>query len=451
LSQRTAEVAARILQGASPGDIKTPAQTLGAPEYDWRELRRWGIAEAGLPPNSIVRFREPTLWEQYRWHMLGVAAFSTLEWILVVALLLNRRRLGRAHESLKTSEERMSLAAVAANLRFWAWEIPRDEFWGTASDWSLGNLDPAKPIRFDQGLESAHAADRILIRRAVQRALESDGEFRVEFRAPQADSTIRWIAARGRVEFDRKGEAIRMRGVSIDITERRRAEEEARDLSGRLITAQENERARLAGVLHDDVTQRIALVAIEVGRKESDISDAATRQVLRSMRDVLTRLSEDVHALSYALHPAILQDLGLIEALKTECDRFSSAVAIPVRFRAEELLDEPPRPVALCLYRIAQEALRNVARHASASEIKVGLQFVDGGLELSVHDNGVGYDAAAPKQARPSLGHASMRQRVSLVGGELHIDSKRGQGTTVQAWAPLNREAHCESSASVAG
>jgi signal transduction histidine kinase len=450
LSHRTAEVAARILQGASPGDTKTPPQTLGVPEYDWRELQRWGIAEAGLPPNSIVRFREPTLWEQYRWYILGVAAFSTLEGILIVALLLNRRRLGRAHESLKTSEERMSLAAVAANLRFWAWEIPRDEVWVTASDWSLGNLDPAKPIRFDQGLETAHADDQIFIRRAVQRALESDGEFRVEFRAPQPDSTIRWIAARGRVEFDGKGQPIRMRGVSIDITERRRAEEEARDLSGRLINAQENERARLAGALHDDVTQRLALVAIEVGRKESSVGDAATRQVLRSMRNVLTRLSEDVHALSYALHPAILQDLGLIEALKTECDRFESAETIPVRFRAEELLDEPPRPVALCLYRVAQEALRNVARHASASEIEVGLQFVDGGLELSVHDNGVGYDAAG-KQARPSLGHASMRQRVSLVGGELHIDSKPGRGTTVQAWAPLNREAHCESSASVAG
>jgi signal transduction histidine kinase len=102
------------------------------------------------------------------------------------------------------------------------------------------------------------------------------------------------------------------------------------------------------------------------------------------------------------------------------------------------------------LYRVAQEALRNAARHASASAIEVGLRFVDGGLQLSVYDNGVGFDPAL-KPARPSLGLASMRQRVFLVGGELRLDSKVGHGTTVLAWAPLNKEAQSESTASVAG
>jgi signal transduction histidine kinase len=171
---------------------------------------------------------------------------------------------------------------------------------------------------------------------------------------------------------------------------------------------------------------------------------------MRSMRRDLAQISEDVHALCYALHPAILEDLGLIEALKAECDRFSGVEGIPVRFTREEDLDEPPPSVALCLYRIAQEALRNIARHASATAVDVGLRFVDNGLQLSVHDNGIGFDPAR-KQARPSLGHASMRQRLSLIGGELRLVSMPGHGTTVQAWAPLNKEAHRESSASVAG
>jgi signal transduction histidine kinase len=447
LSERTAEVAARILRGTSPGDIKTPPQTLGKPEYDWRELRRWGVAAANLPPNSAVRFREPTLWEQYRWYIIAAGAFLGLQAILIVALLLNRRRLRRSHEDLKVSEERMSLAAAAANLRFWVWEIPRDEVWASASEWGL---NPAKPLKFEKFLESVHFGDRDSIRRAVQRAFQGDREYRVEFRVPMPDSTERWIATRGRVEFDDAGKPVRLRGVSIDVTDRRRTEQEARDLSGRLINAQEDERARLARALHDDVTQRLAFLAIDAGRKESSIGDAATKQAMRSMRNMLTRLSDDVHALSYALHPAILQDLGLIEALKTECDRFRSVEGIPVRFRLEENLDEPPQRVALCLYRIAQEALRNVARHADASAIEVGLRFVAGGLQLSVRDNGVGFDPAR-KQARPSLGLASMRQRLSFVGGELQIDSEPGHGTTVQAWAPLNREAHRESSASVAG
>ena len=450
LSQRTAEVAASILQGATPGDIKTPPQALGKPEFDWRELRRWGVAEANLPPNSAVRFREPTLWEQSRWYIIAAAAFSGLEAVLIVALVLNRRRLRRARDDLQTSEERMSLAAAAANLRFWVWEIPPDEVWASASDWSLADLDPEKPVSFDQVLETTHVEDRDSIRRALRRAFQGDGNYRVEFRVPQPDSPPRWIAARGRVEFDGKGLPIRMPGVSIDITERRRAEEEARDLSGRLISAQEDERARLARALHDDITQRLALLAIDAGRKESSLDDATAKQAMRSMRRDLALISEDVHALCYALHPAILEHLGLIDALKGECERFSEVEAMPVGFRADDNLDEPPRPVALCLYRIAQEALRNVARHASASAIDVGLRFVDNGLQLSVRDNGIGFDPAR-KQARPSLGHASMRQRLSLIGGELCLVSNPGHGTTVQAWAPLNKEALRESSASLAG
>jgi signal transduction histidine kinase/ABC-type uncharacterized transport system substrate-binding protein len=439
LSQRTAEVAANILQGASPGDIKAPVQKLGNPEFDWRELRRWGIAEASLPPNSTIRFREPTLLEQYKWYIIAAAALSALEGVLIVALLFNRRRLRRAHDDSKASEQRMSLAATAGNLRFWVWEIARDEVWASAGDWGLGIWDPAKSIKFGQGIEAAHPEDRDSIRRAVQRAFQGDEEYRVEFRVPFPDLTTHWIAARGRVEFDDKRQPIRMRGVSIDITERKRAEEEAHDLSGRLITAQEDERARLASALHDDITQRLALLAIEAARKESSTGDPDSRQIMRAMRSHLARLSEDVHALSYALHPSILADLGLIEALKAECDRFNSLETIRVSFSAEDNVDEPPRPVALCLYRIAQEALRNVARHASATTIEVSLRVIDNTLQLTVHDNGVGFDPAR-KQARPSLGHAGMRQRARLVGGDLRVESAPGRGTTVLASAPLSRK-----------
>jgi ABC-type uncharacterized transport system substrate-binding protein len=109
LSQRTAEVAARILQGASPGDIATPPQRLGSPEFDWRELRRWGVAEASLPPNSTIRFQEQTVWEQYKLYIIAAVGLLALEGVLIVALLLNRWRLRRAHDDLQTSEERMSL------------------------------------------------------------------------------------------------------------------------------------------------------------------------------------------------------------------------------------------------------------------------------------------------------------------------------------------------------
>jgi signal transduction histidine kinase/ABC-type uncharacterized transport system substrate-binding protein len=438
LSERTAEVAAQILQGASPGDIKTPPQKPGEPEFDWRELQRWGVAEANLPPNSTVRFREPTLWKQYKWYILAAAGFSGLQGILIVGLLLNRLRLRRAHDRLRTSEEGMNLAAIAAKLRFWVWDIPRDEVRASASDWSSGNWYSAQPVHFDQFIDIVHSDDRTSLRKAVRGALEGDGQYETEYRVRSPDSTVRWIAARGRIEFDPNGKPRQLRAISIDITERRRAEDEARDLNGRLITAHEDERARLAHALHDDVTQRLALLAIDAGRCEKGLGDTVAGQAMRSIRHDLVELSEDVHALSYALHPAILEDLGLVEALKAECGRFGDVEGIRTSFRATDDIDEPTRALSLCLYRVAQEALRNVARHSSASSVEVELRAATGELELDVQDNGVGFDPTR-KQARPSLGLAGMRQRLSLVDGELLIQSALSGGTRIVARAPLKR------------
>ena len=433
---KTAEVAAQILGGASPGDIKTPPQKLAEPEFDWRELRRWGIQQADLPPDSTISFREPTLWEQYRWYILAAAAFSALQAILIVGLLLNRLRLRRAHDQLRTSEEGMSLAAIAAKLRFWVWDIPRDEVRASESDWSSGNWRSAHPVQFDQFIDVVHPDDRASLRQAVGHALEGDGQYETEYRVTSPDSTVRWIAARGRIEFDHKGKPRQLRAISIDITERRRAEDEARDLNGRLITAHEDERARLAHALHDDVTQRLALLAIDAGSKEKGLSDTIAGQAMRSMRRDLVQLSEDVHALSYALHPAILEDLGLIEALKAECARFGAVEGIPTSFRATDDVDQPTPALSLCLYRVAQEALRNVARHSGASSVEIALRAIGGGLELAVRDNGVGFDPSR-KQSRPSLGLAGMRQRLALVDGELLIKSAPGGGTSIVARAPL--------------
>ena len=210
LSRKTAEVAAQILAGASPGDIKTPPQKLGEPEFDWRELRRWGIQQADLPPDSTISFREPTLWEQYRWYILAVAGFSGLQAILIVGLLLNRLRLRRAHDRLRTSEEEMSLAAIAAKLRFWVWDIPRDEVRASESDWSSGNWYSAHPVHFDQFIDVVHPDDRASLRQAVRGALEGDGQYETEYRVMSPDSTVRWIASSGadRIRSEWQAQAI---------------------------------------------------------------------------------------------------------------------------------------------------------------------------------------------------------------------------------------------------
>jgi signal transduction histidine kinase len=214
--------------------------------------------------------------------------------------------------------------------------------------------------------------------------------------------------------------------------QRRRSELTAHQLSGRLINAQEEERARVARELHDDVTQRLAVLAIDAARNERNSPHGAA---MSSMREGLVRLSEDVQALSYSLHPSILKDLGLIEALKCECDRFPHC---PVRLEANcaDVPEPLSQDVALCLFRIAQEGLRNVARHAGASRAQVSLRRLHGGLELTVKDNGTGFDPGK-RQSGMSLGLLSMRQRAALLGGKTQIESSPGRGTTISVWVPL--------------
>jgi signal transduction histidine kinase len=225
--------------------------------------------------------------------------------------------------------------------------------------------------------------------------------------------------------------------VLLNRARRRRAEAEARVMAGLILTAHEDERRRLARELHDDVTQRLACLAIDAGLIGKVSPTGANGGRIETIQQGLARLSEDVHALSYRLHPSILDDLGLPEALQAECDEFSTRESVRAEFHARDLPSRIPQAAALCLYRVAQAALRNVARHAKAAAVDVSLRRLDGGLQLAVTDDGVGFNPAASR-GRPSVGHASMRERVHLLGGELEIESAPGRGTVILAWVPLN-------------
>jgi signal transduction histidine kinase len=133
----------------------------------------------------------------------------------------------------------------------------------------------------------------------------------------------------------------------------------------------------------------------------------------------------------------MLDDLGLVEALKAECDRVARSESVRVDIEADKLPQSLPKEAALCIYRVAQEALRNISRHAKASIVQLSLALDDGGLLLAVSDNGSGFEPGAPTR-RPSLGHASMRERIRLLKGKLDIQSIPGRGTTIRAWVPIS-------------
>ena len=219
----------------------------------------------------------------------------------------------------------------------------------------------------------------------------------------------------------------------------RRNRDELRLLAGRLLQAQEDERRRIAREMHDDWTQRLAVLAIDAAKLEMQLDPSSNAHgQLQEMRGELVSLSEDVHALSRQLHPSILDDLGLVDALRSECASVTRREDVAVAYRSDDVTDSLPKDVALCVYRVAQEALRNVVKHAGTAEARVSLIRSGRGLILTVQDRGVGFDAAEVR-SRAGLGLSSMEERVRLVRGELYVDSKPGQGTTVTVRVPAVR------------
>ncbi len=221
----------------------------------------------------------------------------------------------------------------------------------------------------------------------------------------------------------------------------RQARKGLQQLATKLIASQEEERARVAREMHDDWTQRLAVLAIDAARLENQFGEnESALNDLRSMREQMVRLAEDVHALSRQLLPSILSDLGLVEALRSECASFSRREGIQLDYRAVGIPTQVPKEVGLCVYRIAQESLRNIARHAAVNEAFVTLTASENELILRIEDLGVGFDTAS-ERANPGIGLSSMKERVSLIRGQMSVKSEIGRGTTIELRAPLQEVA----------
>ncbi len=428
---QAAQVAIRILRGERASSIARQLIETPFPVYDWRELKRWGISEKRLPAGSRVLFRQPSFWELYRWPIAGAVLFCLLQAALIVGLLVNRAR-------RRESEERLSMAAAAAEVGVWMWDIARNEVWATENWRRMFGFPPELTIRYESFLERIHPEDRPEVERAVRHAIEDRADYVSEHRVVLPDGGQRWIAAQGRLDAASNSQRRRLLGASVDVTQRKRAEEAAHNLSGRLIGAQEEERARLAKELHDGLSQNLALLAVELemfGQRLPDAPGPITARLQEFSAETRT-LSAEVHRISRGLHPAKLAQLGLAVALKSFCREVESAHRLTVQFAATGVPRVLPEEVALCLYRVAQEALQNVVKHSGATGAKVEITAVDDRIELSIADDGKGFDVGASR-ATGSLGLVSMGERIRLVHGEFAVESKPGQGTRVKARVPL--------------
>jgi PAS domain S-box-containing protein len=231
----------------------------------------------------------------------------------------------------------------------------------------------------------------------------------------------------------------------LDTSERRRAEralresrQDLRALAGRLFRAQEEERKRIARELHDDLSQSVALLAFDTSSLALSPPPSAEdmKKALCKLQSRIADLSTDIRQIAHQLHPSILEDLGLAAALRELCEEFSARETTPVVFEQEALQDVLPVEIASCLYRVAQEALHNIQKHARASHIWLTVSGNPESVHLSIQDDGVGF-ASESGTSGHGLGIISMKERVRLVQGEFSIHSQPGQGTKVTVSVPL--------------
>ncbi len=341
---------------------------------------------------------------------------------------------------LRDAEARLTSGAELAGLAHYELDYAQGNSRADARFYDICGIPPderqgLQALRF--WMEHIHPDDRPRV--LDKREQLHDGRLdrlETEYRYVHPTRGQRWIHHLARVSRrDAGGRLAVSYGVFRDVTEGKRADEELVDLSRRLMRAQEEERAMIARELHDDVTQRLAVLAIDAGRAELGAASGEQAEAMRVLREGLVRISEDVHSLAYELHSSVLEELGLVEALRAACERLVRRTRIEVSLDLDSKADQLARDSALCLFRVAQEALNNVVRHSRGRVARVALQPMDRGVLLAIRDDGVGFDPASPG-TRGTLGLASMRERLRLVNGTLDIESAPGNGTAIIAWVP---------------
>lgn len=493
----------------------------------------------------------------------------------------------RESEALRKSEERLRLATAAGSLAIWEWQIVEGRFTASNGLTDLFRFPPAaNDVTLEMVLERIHPADRERVRETLNRAITERIDYDSEYRVRLNDGTVRWIASQGRAQYDSSGTALRILGVSRDVTSRKQAEEdinrrdmqlleaqriahvgsyewdlrarriyrsaelikmldlepgdfetnienyfrtvhpddrdsameafqraldagepfdkeerivrrdgtirvmrcqgqwvceegkpvklvgtfqditdrkqaeeqlraanaalaeelkerartekEIKALSARLINAHEEERTRLARELHDDLSQQIAALSIGVSNLKRGIPAELDEARLQSerIREKLANLAASTRRLSHELHPAILQHCGLDVALRALCSDFGALAAIKVSFQGEGYFEDVPPNISLCAYRVAQEALQNVVKHAGTDQAAVSLVRSADGLTLEVTDYGVGMDCDRVRTGG-GLGLTSIRERARLVNGSVDIRSDVNRGTTVELRIPV--------------
>jgi PAS domain S-box-containing protein len=355
----------------------------------------------------------------------------------IVGVVADITDLKAAEYAVRESEQRFRLVANTAPVMIWM-SGPDKLCTYFNQPW----LDfTGRPIEAELGhgwAEKLYPGDVQLCLDTHMRAFDRHEPFQMQYRLRRHDGEYRWLLDMAVPRFNSNGSFAGYIGSCIDVTDRKLAEEALASLSGRLIDAQEEERKRIAREIHDDYSQRLALLAINLENlaEESGVSSVETNQRLHQVWSEISEMGADLHSLSHRLHSSTLESLGLVAGAKAFCREFAEQQEIQVDFANANVPRDVSGDVALCLFRIVQEGLRNIKRHSGTDRAEVRLECSGEKLHLSVVDRGRGFDVNS-RSPRSGIGIRSMEERLRSLGGQLEVTSQPMEGTRIDAWLPF--------------
>jgi PAS domain S-box-containing protein len=436
---KAADMALRITDGSSPEDLAV-VEVPSIPVFDWRQLRRWKLSEENVPPGSEIRFREPTLFEQYKWHIIGALTICAVQSLLIACLLAEQRR-------RRLAQERYKLATSSGGVIVWDANLTTSELYADPSLKSLlGYEDHEIRNHFGDCLRLVHPEDvNFVVERAKAHIHSITSRFEAEHRVVQKDGGIRWFLSSGTVVRNEQGKAVRMIGTGTDITQRKLTEQELQRLSARLLDAQDEERRRIARELHDGTAQN--LLAIALNLENLDLRVGLPDEFHHALLDCETLCEQslqEIRTLSYMLHPPMLDQAGLIAALRRFVGGFTKRTGIDVELVANQDVGRLPPEIEIALFRVAQECLANIHRHSGSHTAQIRMERQANEVILRIQDQGRGIPATilrseSDESGSFGVGLSGMRQRLRHLGGRLEIASSI-DGTTITAAIPLAAE-----------
>jgi two-component system, NarL family, sensor histidine kinase UhpB len=381
----------------------------------------------------------------------GINFTTTTGIVLYLVLRRTLRRKRQAEEALRLNQQRFESVALATTDAIWDLNLETKVVWWSEGMGKLfGYRQEDVSSKFEWWFERVHPEDRDRVTTSIQKVAEANGQhWSGEYRFRRQDGSYATVLDRGYIVRDSSGKPARLVGGLSDVSEQRMAEralensrQQLRALAARVQSSREEERARVAREIHDDLGQILTAIKmnldwlerhIEEGGRDASLNPQLERVV--ESGEMIETAMQSVQRIAEDLRPAVLDHLGLSEALKEEVRRFQerSSVVCTLDLPGEEL--STPAETAVVIFRIAQEALTNVARHAHAANVSISLTVKDGRLTMTIQDDGQGIQSEALTDSR-SLGLLGMTERAVAVGGRVSVAPASPQGTRVTLELP---------------